>query len=479
MPTRRQFVGSVGASLLLAPFINMGLRREARAANKSKRLLIFCSMGTYPPLWTPNVSGESISSWSAMTQPLSSVAGNVVLVEGMPSGNPSDGHGASDSLTGQGFGYYGQGVVKISVDQFVANSLVKSGVNRPISSLLLGASTNASGGVTQFYGGANGGNLPTIGSPLSAYTTVFGTVASSSPPPSSTGSGGSPGTGGSSGTSAALALYNRRKSILDTITGEITTLEGTLGSNEKAKLDAHLDSIRQLENKLQQTMPGGGTGTGGGSGSGSGGSGGGGGPVSCTPPSKPGADSTFAYMGDTDALKANLIHQQIIVSAFACDITRVACIEYGNDQKLMVNASGLPYDDQHGGYIHSGAASNYANLVKFEAYLATQFASLITALKAVPDPLGSSGQTLLDNTLLLWARDMGDAQNHNQQSMRFVLASGNGGYLKTASGGRYVKSGERHERILLNACEAMGITNYSGFGDPMLPTKQPLSGIAA
>ena len=143
MPTRRQFVGSVGASLLLAPFINMGLRREARAANKSKRLLVFCTMGTYPPLWTPNVSGESISGWSAMTQPLSAVASNVVLVEGMPTGNPSDGHGASDSLTGQGFGYYGQGVVKISVDQFVANSLVKSGVNRPISSLLLGANTNA------------------------------------------------------------------------------------------------------------------------------------------------------------------------------------------------------------------------------------------------------------------------------------------------------------------------------------------------
>jgi hypothetical protein len=481
MPTRRQFVGSVGASLLLAPFINMGLRREARAATKSKRILIFCTMGTYPPLWSPTGSSDSITSWSAMTQPLSAVAGNVVLVEGMPSGNPSDGHGSSDSLTGQGFGYYGQGVVKISVDQYIANNLtMKQGINRPISSLLLGANTNSSGGVTQFYGGANGGNLPTIGSPLSAYTTVFGSVAasssSSSSSSSSTGTGGS--SGSTSGSSAALALYNRRKSILDNITGEINSLEGTLGSNEKAKLDAHLDSIRQLENKLQQTMPGG-TGTGGGSGSGSGGSGGGGGPIVCTPPAKPGADSTFQFMSDMDALKANLIHQQIIVSAFACDITRVACLEYGNDQKLMVNATGLPYDDQHGGYIHSGASSNYANLVKFEAYLATQFAGLINALKAVPDPLGSGGQTLLDNTLLLWARDMGDAQNHNQQSMRFVLGGGNGGYLKTASGGRYIKSTERHERILLNACEAMGVTSYTGFGDPMLSAKTPLPGIAA
>jgi hypothetical protein len=189
-------------------------------------------------------------------------------------------------------------------------------------------------------------------------------------------------------------------------------------------------------------------------------------------------------MSTMDALAANAVHHQIIANAFACDITRVACLEYGNDQKLMVNApgTGLPYDDQHGGYIHSGASSNYANLVKFEAYLATQFVNIINLLKGLADPLDSTGtKTLFDNTLLVWARDMGDAQNHDQKSMRFVLASGNGGYLKTASGGRYVKSTERHERILLNVCEAMGITSYTGFGDPGLTgtSKTPLPNIAA
>ncbi|HEY4015796.1 MAG TPA: DUF1552 domain-containing protein [Polyangiaceae bacterium] len=443
MPTRRQFIGSVGAGLLLAPFINLGLDREAKAAtNQSKRLLLFCTMGTFPPLWTPTgISGESITAWSAMTQPLSAVADNLVLVEGMPSGNPNDNHGSSDGLTGQGFGYYAVNnvpVVKTSVDQFVAKNLISQGVNRPIASLLLGANTNENGGLSQFYGGANGLNLPTIGSPLSAYNTVFGTAAPA-------------------GTNSAQMLLQRRQSILDTVTAEINGLEATLGSNERAKLDAHLDSIRQLENKLQSTAGAGG----------------------CTKPGVPGADSTFQYMGDMDALAANLIHQQIIVSALACDITRVACLEYGNDSRLMVNALGLSYDDQHSGYIHSGASSNYANLVKFEAYLATQFVGIVNALKAIPDPLGTSGQTLFDNTLVAWTRDMGDAQNHNQQSMRFVLAGGNGSYLKTAPGGRYVSSSERHERILLNICEAFGITNYTGFGDPQLPTKQPLPDIAA
>ena len=446
-PSRRQFVGSVGAGLLLAPFINMGLRRKAEGAtHPSSRVLLFCTMGTYPPLWTPTTiaSDGSITTWSAMTQPLSQVAGNVVLVEGMPSGNPNDQHGSSDSLTGQGNGYYAVNnvpIIKKSVDQFVAANLVASGINRPIGSLLLGANVNENMGLSQFYGGATGGNLPTISSPLSAYNTVFGTALPV-------------------GTSAS-ALLARRQSVLDLVTGEINTLKGTLGNNEKAKMDAHLDSIRQLENKLSQSSSGG---------------------NGCTKPTAPGADGTIQFMADLDAIAANLFHQQIIASAFACDITRVAALEYGNDQKLTVNAPGIPTDDQHGGYIHSGAMSNYANLVLFEAYLCKQFVAIINLLKGFQDPLDPTGQkTLFDTTLLVWARDMGDAQNHNQQSMRFVLASGNGGYLKTAAGGRYIKSTERHERLLLNICEAMGVTNYTGFGDPALTgaSKTPLPGIAA
>ena len=103
--------------------------------------------------------------------------------------------------------------------------------------------------------------------------------------------------------------------------------------------------------------------------------------------------------------------------------------------------------------------------MKFEAYLATQFVNIINLLKGFADPEDAS-KTLFDTTLLVWARDMGDSDQHNQKSMRFVLASGNAGYLKAAAGGRYIKSTERHERILLNICEAMGITSYAGFGDP-------------
>jgi len=38
---------------------------------------------------------------------------------------------------------------------------------------------------------------------------------------------------------------------------------------------------------------------------------------------------------------------------------------------------------------------------------------------------------------------------------------------------------EHRERILLNVCEAFGIADYTGFGDPQRSTKQPLPDIAA
>ena len=443
--TRRHFAGSVGAGLLLGPFLSLGLDprpvRAAGATPKTKRVLLFCTMGTLPPLWTPTAtSGESITTFSASTSPLAAVQDSIVLVEGLPSGNPGDNHGSPDGLTGLGFGYY-NGQLKISVDQFIASQLVAAGIKRPISSLLLGGATNASGGNTMFYGGSGGNNLPTIGSPLSAFTTVFG--------------GALP-----SGVSSA-ALLARRQSILDLVSAEARTIQATLGSMEASKLALHLDSIRQLESKLSQAVASGGAG--------------------CAKPATPAGDPQFLYKTAVDAVATNAVHQDIIASAFACDITRVAALEYGNDQSLMVNLPGrVPYDDEHGGFIHSGAASNYANLIEFEKYLCEQFVAVINKLKGFQDPDDAS-KTLFDTTLLVWCRDMGDAQNHNQKSMRFVLASGDGGYLKTAPGGRYLTSTERHERVLLNICEAVGITSYAGFGDPGLApaSKQPLPGLAA
>jgi len=93
--SRRQFTHSVGASLLLSPILSMLDPRRAQAApaKQAKRILFFCTMGTHTDLWSPT-GGENNFTMSNMLKPLEAVKGNLVLVEGLPASNPSDGHGS-------------------------------------------------------------------------------------------------------------------------------------------------------------------------------------------------------------------------------------------------------------------------------------------------------------------------------------------------------------------------------------------------
>jgi Protein of unknown function (DUF1552) len=435
-PSRRQLVAGGAAGLLLSPFVSLLRGRRARAdtARQAKRVLLFCTMGTNPDIWTPSgVVSDTQFTLAPSTQPLAAIQSGLVMVEGCPSLNPGNGHGAPDGLTGLGYDKLGSAGM-ISVDQFIADKLIAAGVQRPIPSLLLGAqSTSNSGGKTMFLRAGN--NLSTIASPLSAFNTVFGGALPAGMP--------------------VGTLLKRRKSVLDLLGREITELNQSLGATERTKLALHLASLRQIETRIAQQSNLAVAGC-------------------STPATIPGNDTT-------DALTADLAHLDIILGAFACDITRVAAIQFGSDQSLPVNLPGLQ-GDEHSGFIHSGAP-DYKNLIAFEQWLAQRFVDVVNQLKLHTDPSGVG--TLYDSTLVVWCRDMGDAVNHNQKNMRFVLAGGAGGYLKTAPSGRYVlRSGQsaadRHERVLLAVCQAMGITDFTGFGDPALgANKTPLPGLAA
>ncbi|MDX2019993.1 MAG: DUF1552 domain-containing protein [Deltaproteobacteria bacterium] len=442
--SRRQLTMSTTASLLFAPFISIlrGEKAVGATGKKSKRLLLFCTMGTNPTMWTPpSASDGGIDTWSAMTEPLAKIKDNLILIEGLPSGNPGNGHGAPDGLAGTGYGN------ATSVEQYISDQLIAQGIKRPIPVLLLGAETTAGGGRTMFN---RGQNLTTISSPLAAFKAVFDGVATTGP------------TMPTAPAPATDKMFKRRQRIVTQLKSEIATLKQTLGAQEKAKLDLHLDSIHQIEERLLQT----GDGTGGGGST----------PVSCTKPTAPPEESNVC--------KANALHLEVIHNAFACDITRVAAIQFGSDQSMPVDLPDIGLKtDQHGGLLHSGAPE-FKGLIALERWLCERFVQTVQKLKATPEADGSG--SLLDNTLIAWCRDMGDSVTHNMQNMRFVLAGGAGGYLRTKPGGRYIKgpgdsAAARHERVLLNLCEAMGVTNFSGFGDKALTgaNKTPLAILSA
>jgi len=434
---RRRFIRSATAGLALSPWIRSLAGAPAAYANDAKatRLLLFCTMGTNPAIWSPtNVSSETSFDFAPSFKPLEAVRNRLVLVEGLSSANPNNGHDAPDGLAGTG---YGQAT---SVDQFLAQELKSKGDKSPIPVLLLGSDTDAGGGKTLFY---KGENLQTIASPRSAFDTIFGA--------------GGGGGGGGSDDPAAKAKAKRRTRALDVIKGEIDALNKELGREQARNLAIHMDSIDQLERRLEKALEGGGGGGG-----------------SCESPNRP-SDSG-------NNLEDNLRHLDVAVAALGCGITPVAGVQFGSSQSMPVDLPDLS-GDMHGGFLHSGAP-NFEKLKKIETWFSEQFANLVKKMDDMPNPDGEG--SLLDTSLVVWARDMGDGVVHNQKNMQFVLAGGERGYLKTHSNGRYLNgsgdgSANRHERVLLNICEAMGVSNYSGFGDPNLSgsDKTPLSAIRA
>jgi hypothetical protein len=428
-PCRRTWLKTLAAGTALLPFLDVESLAVAAAPGAAKRIVLFCTMGTTPPIWTPSsVKAENDFVLSESTSPLDAIRSRLVMIEGLPSANPGDNHGSPDALTGLGFAASGQAQL-ISVDQFIADKLMADGTQSAVPSLLLGAEATANGGKTMFN---RGSNLSTISSPLAAFKAVFGNVAPM---------------GSSASTDQLLA---RRKSTLDAITSQIQTLRQNVGSEARARLDQHLDSIRQIENRLSS----------------------GGGQVAGCGQDLGATDDT------TDVLEANLVHLDILVSALACNATRVAAIQFGSDQVLEVNLPELGLQgDQHGLMLHSGSGDGFSKLIAFEKWLAQRFVDLVNRLSMTPDPDGDG--SLLDSTLVVWARDMGDGAAHNQQSMRFVFAGSR--YLKVDPKGRYIDFAgrARHERALLSICEAAGITAFQGFGDPGLSDKTPLSELHA
>lgn len=416
--SRRDFARSLGAAAVAAPFFSLLRRAPAQsAARRAKYLFIFFTNGTDTGAWSPQGSTESRIQFSPMTERLAPLAANLVIVEHMNSSGTADNHGAPGGLTG--IGYSGQN--HLSVDQFIADRLRDTGIATSIPSLILGGVSTEQ--QSTFW--RAGQRLSPIFSPQSAYETIFA--------------------GAGPGGQIPPEVLRRRQSSLDLIKGELDQLSGALGAEERQKLELHTDSIRQLEERL----------AGGGSGD------------SCAPPSAP--------SGGGQALLDSALHLDLAIAAFACDATRVAAVEFGNHQSTQISIPevGDP-GDWHNSFLHGD--NPRTRLVNLERWLCDRFVDAANKLKAVPAPDGDG--TLFDQTLMMWARDMGDAVVHNGD-MRFVFSGGAGGYLRTSPEGRYIDAGgDAHQRALITCCHAMGITSYDGFGDPNVP-RTPLDSLIA
>ncbi len=419
--SRRGFLASLGLTAVAAPFVRMVTdvpRARAAAGATAKRLVVvFTPNGTIPARWRPTGSGATFSfPAGSILEPLAAQRERLIVIDGLEFvGATNHEGGMAAMLTGSGDA--ASASRGMSVDQYVAAAI--GGATR-LRSLELGVETSAWGGSVQTrmsYSGA-GQYAPPDDSPRSVYARLYGDAA--------------PG-----GADATLA---RRQSVLDAIKGDLGELRTRLGTEEAHKLDQHLTSLRELERGL-----GGGTCSGG-----------------MTVPDVPIHDNaSFPIIG-----KAQM---DLLVAALACGATNVASLQWAHTVSPHVLTWAGVSDAHHAlSHMDDGNAAGVAAFVAAERWFASQFGYLVDKLAATPDPVGG---TLLDSTLVVWAKEMGDSRAHVCTDVPFVLAGGG-----VFTPGRYLRTGgASHARLLVSICQAMGLSTTT-FGNPQTGSG-PLAGL--
>ena len=415
MISRRHFAKLLGASACLLPFLGQG--RALAAAPAKRRLIVVWSLTTNHNFWRPPSPPGQPVTFANSLQALAGSAGDIVLVDGLSPGNTGETHGTPQALTGLGFGDHGH----LSVDQFIAQRL---GLPSP---LLLGVNSASEG---QFHNAArsNGafGRLSPNDDPQNAFSQLFG---------------------GQQVPNSAVGASFPRKRILDMVAAEVRALQATLGSEQKLKLDQHLEAIDVLEGNIKPPKS----------------------VAGCAAPSFPDLGGLSPQDGGA-SIAVGEAHRDLIVAALACGLTQVVGMQWGTSATEYLG--GQVNIEEHSA-VHSTGPQAEANLIAAESYLANWYVGLINRLRATADPF-IPNKSLLDTTMVVWTRDFGGQTpySHMNSSMGYVLA-GATDYLKTNAQGTYLnyggdnnsgQIGQRHERLLVNLCEMMGVGDTSGFG---------------
>jgi hypothetical protein len=410
--SRRRFALGLGAGLLATPLL--GLLRDpapASAGTTARRLVVFFSPnGTIHEHWRPTGTEKAFSfPAGSILEPLEKHKSDIIICDGVDfQGVANHEAGMAAMLTGGGDATTAS--AGMSVDQFVAS---KIGDGDKLRSLEIGVQTSAWGGNVQTrmsYAGP-GQFVPPDDDPASVFSRMFGDSV------------GDP--------AMVDKLLARRKAVLALIRGEVTDLRGRVGKAEKDKLDAHLEALKSVESGFQ-------------------------GAKGCAIPPVPAAGSPY----DNDAFPTiGKAQMDLLVLALACGMTKVASVQWNHTVGPAV-FSWLGIGDGHHSLSHSddGNAKGVADFVAAERWYASQFAYLLDQLKTTPDPKGG---TLLDSTVVVWCKELGDSRLHDCKSVPFVLTGG--GYFTP---GRYLKlNGAPHQKLLVSICQAMGLDNQT-FGDP-------------
>jgi hypothetical protein len=247
-----------------------------------------------------------------------------------------------------------------------------------------------------------------------------------------------PGAGGDLQLARAI---NTRRSILDYVSQDLARFSRTLGTEDRQRVDGHLQSVREIEQQLTpRPVPGG-----------------------CTVPTL-GDPIDVKITENFD--KVTRLQMDIAVAALAADFTRVVVLELSDSASAHIipywlglaksrdAGTGTGDVNSH----HTIAHANGATKRRLDGWFHETFAYLIGKLKGEKE----AGKTILDSAAVLFANNMGNGAAHNVTNVPWFMAGSCGGAFKT---GRSLKTGNVPQtRVLNEIISAMGAPT-AGFAD--------------
>jgi hypothetical protein len=236
-------------------------------------------------------------------------------------------------------------------------------------------------------------------------------------------------------------LLARRKSVLDVVGKELTSFGRNLGTEDRNKVQVHLESIQALQAQLQ-TMP----------------------PTTTTTCTAP----TITPTGLSFSNNANYPTQvqfmsDIVAAAVICGKARAITmdlIDNGGGNSLTfpwLNIASPHFHD----IAHQGSA-NYAQKSVIDQWFWQGCVSrVVSKLAAAQEGSG----TVLDNTVILVSNDMSEGSFHDVRNIPYVIIGSGGGFFKT---GRMVTLANNvpNNHLLTSVLHALGMTGVTGVGDP-------------
>ena len=229
----------------------------------------------------------------------------------------------------------------------------------------------------------------------------------------------------------------RRKSVLDLVSTQLTAFQNVVGTDDKVKIQSHLDSIRGIEKSLTGEVL----------------------TVGCAPPAMTGSTLDFTQVGNFPTFVSLMM--KLAATSVTCGITRAVTIELiddgGGNSLTFPFLSGVSGQNYHA-IAHQGAGAA-ADKTTIDTWWYTQFASLLQILDSSAEGTG----TALDNSCVLIANDMQEGNTHYDKNVPWLMAGSCGGFFKT---GRVVEvNNAPNNQLLTTILHAMGLTSVASVGD--------------